>query len=87
MIGAIKMVTGTKDFLPISFSPQGFNFEAGAAYNFIIIVACLALFVLGSGRISVDYLLFGRKKRILTTAVPPPASPASSPAVSREQTV
>jgi putative oxidoreductase len=87
MIGAIEMVTGTKGFLPISFSPAGFNFEPGAAYNFIIIVACLALLVLGSGRLSVDYLLFGRQKRVATTAVPQPASLAPSPEVPTERTV
>jgi len=86
MVGAIKMVTGAKEFLPISFSPQGYNFEAGAAYNFIIIVACLALFVLGSGRISVDYLLFGRKKKTIPVGQPQPASSAAAPAT-QEQAV
>lgn len=87
MIGAIQMVTGTKDFLPISFGQQGYNFEAGPAYNFIIIVACLALFVLGSGRISVDYLLFGRKKKTVPATQPQPAAPAGSPATPYEQAV
>jgi putative oxidoreductase len=81
MIGAIAMVTGTQGFLPVSFSRAGFNFEAGAAYNFIIIVACLALFVQGSGKISVDYLLFGRKKPGVATGVPQSASPTAGTAM------
>jgi uncharacterized membrane protein YphA (DoxX/SURF4 family) len=62
MIGAITLVTGARGFMPVSFGPSGFTFQAGAAYNFLIIVACLALVVLGSGVVSVDYLLFGRKR-------------------------
>jgi uncharacterized membrane protein YphA (DoxX/SURF4 family) len=81
MIGAIAMVTGEKGFLPASYSRDGFNFEAGAAYNFIIIVACLALIVLGSGKISVNHLLFGRKKPGVATGVPQSASPTAVPAV------
>jgi putative oxidoreductase len=81
MIGAIAMVTGAKGFLPASFSPHGFNFEGGTAHNFIIIVACLALFVQGSGPISVDYLLFGRKKPGGATEVPQSASPTAGTAV------
>jgi uncharacterized membrane protein YphA (DoxX/SURF4 family) len=68
MIGAIAMVTGARGFIPISFTPTGFTFEAGSAYNFLIIVACLALLVLGSGVVSVDYLIFGRKRGYRSTA-------------------
>lgn len=61
MVGAIALVTRAQGFIPISMTPHGYDFEAGAAYNFLIIVVCLALMVLGSGRVSVDHLIFGRR--------------------------
>jgi uncharacterized membrane protein YphA (DoxX/SURF4 family) len=62
MVGAIVMVTGARQFMPISFTPGGFTFQAGSAHNFIIIVACLALLVLGSGVVSLDHLIFGWRR-------------------------
>ncbi|HEY7159369.1 MAG TPA: DoxX family protein [Gemmataceae bacterium] len=82
MVGAIELVTGSQGFLPTSFTSEGYTFRAGAAYNFIIIVACLALIVLGSGHVSLDHLLFGRKKTATPAAAPstttapvPPSAP------------
>jgi uncharacterized membrane protein YphA (DoxX/SURF4 family) len=61
MIGAIALVTKTQGFIPITMTPHGYTFEAGSAYNFLIIIVCLALMVLGSGWVSVDHLIFGRR--------------------------
>ncbi len=80
MVGAIMLVTGVQEFFPIAFKSGGFTFQAGAAYNFLIIVACLALLVLGSGIVSVDHLIFGRKRRWQTT-VPVVGQPHLTPAV------
>ena len=74
MIGAIVLVTGSRSFITIEMGAHGFTFRAsGFEYNLMIIVASLAVVVLGSGWFSLDYLLFGRKKapaRATTTTEP-----------------
>jgi putative oxidoreductase len=64
-IGAIALVTG-RNFLQLeNIKPgtHGFNFRsAGFEYNFAIIVICLALVILGSGAMSLDHLIFHRRK-------------------------
>lgn len=76
MIGAIVHVTGRRGFIPVEMTPQGFTFRTvGTEHNFLIIAACLALLVLGSGWFSLDHLIFGRKKsETIAMAVPPPRS-------------
>lgn len=76
MIGAIVLVTGRRGIIGQDMGPHGLTFQAsGFEYNFLIIAACLALLVLGSGWFSLDHLIFCRRK-CGTTAVgmPPPRS-------------
>jgi uncharacterized membrane protein YphA (DoxX/SURF4 family) len=80
MVGAITLVTGGYDLMPIEFGPghQGLNLKgAGQAFNLVIIGTALALILLGSGRASVDYLLlrwFTRGGKAAAVAPPPPAA-------------
>jgi len=74
MLGAIVTVTGARDFVYMQFfarGVKGYLFQqVGYEYNFVIIVNCLALIVLGSGQWSVDHYLvsrFRRKKPARTT--------------------
>jgi len=67
-IGAILTVTGQREFIYMKdilggSKEHGLNFtQVGYEYNFAIIVMCLVAMILGSGLVSVDYLLFGRRK-------------------------
>jgi putative oxidoreductase len=62
MIGAISLITGQREFIDISIGRQGFNYKvSGYEYNFIILTMSLAVIALGSGRFSLDHLIFGRK--------------------------
>jgi hypothetical protein len=73
MVGAIAMVTGSRGFVQIQLTPQGYNFDAGGfEYNFVLIVASLAVLLLGSGRASVDQFLFGRKRGLAGSVSVPP---------------
>jgi putative oxidoreductase len=64
MVGAVSLFTGHQDFVPPYIGLHGFNFKSyGYEYNVLIIIACVALFALGSGRFSIDSLIFSRRKR------------------------
>jgi putative oxidoreductase len=70
-IGAITLHTGQYDFINIGYrkgNPSAI--PTGSEYNFALIVMCLAVVAIGSGKVSLDYLLFGRREETL------PASPA-----------
>jgi uncharacterized membrane protein YphA (DoxX/SURF4 family) len=67
--GAIYFFTGERGFVRddlISLGAHGmhgFNFvNIGYEYNFAIIIMCLALICLGSGKYSVDHMIFCRMK-------------------------
>jgi putative oxidoreductase len=66
MIGAIATVTGKLEFIHIEIRPGvegGFDYtKPGYAYNVAIIAMCLALVLLGAGLLSLDHLIFRRKK-------------------------
>jgi putative oxidoreductase len=77
MIGAIALVTGAHEFISVGVGPHGFTFAAsGFEYNFILIVACLAVLVLGSGWLSLDHLIFDRRRgAAVTTQTAAPGFP------------
>jgi putative oxidoreductase len=79
MVGAIALVTGGYDLIPMDFGPgnQGLNMKVGGqALNFAVIGLALALILLGSGMFSLDHLLlrwFTRRKALAAAAAPTPA--------------
>jgi putative oxidoreductase len=83
MIGAITSVTGKLDFVPMENSAawNGVNVTGtGYEYNVAIIVMCVALILLGSGVVSLDHILFGRRKAPVGQSVPPaPGVPPQVP--------
>jgi putative oxidoreductase len=71
MVGAIALVTGKRDFIAVNVGPHGFTFAAsGFEYNVILIAACLAVIMLGSGWFSLDHLIFNRNKNERLAAMP-----------------
>jgi len=65
-IGAILIVTGKQDFVTVGnlvgSKPPPYRWLVGYEFNFALIVMSCALIVLGSGKWSIDSLLFrGRK--------------------------
>jgi uncharacterized membrane protein YphA (DoxX/SURF4 family) len=62
MVGAIVLQTGRYDFIRLEYikSDPG-RVPTGAEYNVALIVMCLAVLALGSGKVSLDYLLWGRR--------------------------
>ncbi len=71
--GAIAMVTGARDFVSHDFTRKGFDFlRIGYEYNVAIIIMCLAVIVLGSGKFSLDHCLFRRRNAPAAAAVGPP---------------
>ncbi len=63
MVGAIVVQTGRFDFIHLAYlRPNPAAVPTGAEYNFALIIMCLAVLALGSGMVSLDYLLFGRRK-------------------------
>jgi putative oxidoreductase len=75
MIGAIALVTGRKEFIPIIIGPHGFTFKVGFEYNIMIIAVCTALILVGSGWFSLDHFFFHRfrvGKNTQTTMANPP---------------
>lgn len=69
MLGAIATVMGPRDFLvigrQIDSSPGGTGFDftrVGFEYNAAIMTMCLTLMILGGGRLSLDHLIFCRRK-------------------------
>lgn len=84
MVGAIALVTGAHEFISVGVGPHGFTFAAsGFEYNFILIVACLAVLMLGSGWFSLDHLIFDRVRGRRTLMQPAnPAMPRAEDRVS-----
>ena len=63
MVAAIYLVTGKRELFGLSVGPHGETFQPGFEYNFLIIVACLALVALGSCRFALSHLIFHRRQR------------------------
>jgi putative oxidoreductase len=80
MMGAIITVNGAQQFVHVVHytlhRESPYRWEAGYEYNFAIIVICLALVVLGSGRWSVDFLIFHRRKATAAPAATPQVNAA-----------
>jgi uncharacterized membrane protein YphA (DoxX/SURF4 family) len=77
MVGAIVLVTGGYDLMPMVFGPgnQRLDLKAGGqALNFAVIGMSLAVILLGSGMFSVDYLLLRWFTRTRKAAAPAPAA-------------
>jgi putative oxidoreductase len=85
MVGAISVVTGGEDLIQTSLTRRGYDFQhVGAEYNFVIIMMCAALILLGSGRASLDFLIglcLQRRKVSGNAPASPPVSagPALTP--------
>jgi uncharacterized membrane protein YphA (DoxX/SURF4 family) len=63
MIGAIQMQTGDFGFIYLAYNrPNPAKLPTGWEYNFALIIMSLAVLALGSGKVSLDYLFFGRGK-------------------------
>jgi putative oxidoreductase len=66
MVGAIMVQTANFGFVPIEAPPVGttrYIPPVGSEYNFALIVIALGVIALGSDPLSLDHLLFGRRKR------------------------
>ena|SRR5205809_2489316 len=81
MLGAIAKVMGARDFLVIgrqidaSEGGTGFDFtRVGFEYNAAIMMMCLTLMILGGGRLSLDYCIFGRRKAAQPVATMQPVA-------------
>jgi uncharacterized membrane protein YphA (DoxX/SURF4 family) len=62
-VGAIALYTSHYDFIHIEFNrADPYRIPTGTEYNFALIVMCVAVVVLGSGIVSVDHCLFGRRR-------------------------
>ncbi|MCS7046766.1 MAG: DoxX family protein, partial [Gemmataceae bacterium] len=75
-VGAIILVTGKRDFidintLPAHLQPMALTFHVGYEYNVALIAMCLALCFSGAGRLSLDFLLFERRRQSVSSAVAP----------------
>jgi uncharacterized membrane protein YphA (DoxX/SURF4 family) len=60
-VGAISLYTWRFDFINIEYNandPQ--RIPTGTEYNYALIVMALAVLAIGSGKVSVDHLIFGR---------------------------
>jgi putative oxidoreductase len=80
MAAAIYLVTGRRGFFGMGADPHGETFRPGFEYNVVIILVCLALLALGSGRFSLDQLIFNRKKKETIGGEPAPQAPSVAPA-------
>jgi putative oxidoreductase len=82
MVGAIYTVTGSEELVQTSLTRKGYDFmHVAAEYNFIIIMMCAALILLGSGRVSVDHLLVLYLQRKKMSGTPSTQVPAAPPAL------
>jgi putative oxidoreductase len=91
MVGAIILQTGRFGFVHLEYLKVGpARAPTGAEYNVALIVMCLAVLALGSGQVSLDYLIYRvsrRQPRALAEAAarsaesPGPLSPVGSGAV------
>jgi putative oxidoreductase len=63
MVGAIALQTGRFDYIYLAYiKSDPARVPTGAEYNVALIVMCMAVLALGSGKVSVDHLLFGRRE-------------------------
>ncbi len=61
--GAISLYTWRYDFINIEYNARDpHRIAPGAQFNFALIIVCLAVVLLGSGLVSVDHLLFRRRR-------------------------
>ena len=61
-VGAIAIETAKLDFINTDFVKAGLSHTpTGVEYNFALITMCLAVLAIGSGMVSLDHLLFGRR--------------------------
>jgi uncharacterized membrane protein YphA (DoxX/SURF4 family) len=61
--GAIALHTGRYDFINIEYNAKDpYRIAPGSQFNFALIIMCLAVVLIGSGMVSVDHLLFGRRR-------------------------
>lgn len=77
-VGAVFLVT----------APRGFSFTSGGyEYNLALIAMCLALFILGAGRWSLDWMLVEKRARkaLYTTTSVPASETRSAPSGSPQQ--
>lgn len=80
-LGLIAIQIGAAVLVTI---PHAFYLRGGMSYEFefnlVLILACLALFVLGPGRWSIDSMLSRRRSRpVVATSAPAPSAVAFSP--------
>jgi uncharacterized membrane protein YphA (DoxX/SURF4 family) len=84
MIGAIVLQTDRYHFINIEYNPNDpTRIPTGWEYNFALIVMCLTVIALGSGKVSLDYLIFNRFFRARTPQPVPthvPGRPTVAPA-------
>jgi putative oxidoreductase len=73
MVGAIVLQTAAFDFINVQrhLNVRPGWVPTGYEYNFAIIVMSLAVMAMGSGMVSIDHLLFGRRQ----PAEPAPSAP------------
>ena len=64
-VSAILMVSGkhTLEVLQMTKHAGADYMQVGPEYNLVLIAMCLAVFLLGSGRVSLDHLLVSRWRR------------------------
>jgi len=76
MIGAIYMVTWRLDFTSLATqNPAGLmEPKVGYEYNYAILAMCASLTVLGAGVLSLDHLLWNRKRQAVSAAAEAPVA-------------
>lgn len=82
MVGAIVVQTGQFGLVYTEYlKTNPGRVPTGAEYNVAVIVMCLAILALGSGMVSLDYLLFGRRRHAVGTHEPAASRGMASPRV------
>jgi putative oxidoreductase len=77
-VGAISLYTWRYDFIHIEYNANDpHRIPTGTEYNCALIIMALAVLAIGSGKVSIDHLLFGRRQRGVVSPVP--AAPARVP--------
>jgi uncharacterized membrane protein YphA (DoxX/SURF4 family) len=62
--GAISLYTWRFDFVHIEYNRANpLRVPTGTEYNFALIIMCLAVIAIGSGKASLDHFLFGRRRK------------------------
>lgn len=69
-VGAIALTSGKHGFVNLDYiHPNRFSVPVGAEYHVALIVMCLAVIALGSGKVSLDHLIFGRRRAAAAASV------------------